>query len=181
MLDTLTHNEWCSFIGSILKKYVHVCRQDVLIEQDDLEQEAWAALLLAAKNYQKEKARGKFTSYAWIYIHHNVRHFAFSKAQRARQFINDVDLFPEIKDPAGVGEFCIDPEDPHDYFQATDTDDAFKRVIDELSCEDMELIDQRFIQEMTFPDMGKIAGVTPQAMQARVSRVIDKLRMRLSH
>jgi DNA-directed RNA polymerase specialized sigma subunit len=80
-----------------------------------------------------------------------------------------------------VGEFCIDPEDPHDYFQATDTDDAFKRVIDELSCEDMELIDQRFIQEMTFPDMGKIAGVTPQAMQARVSRVIDKLRMRLSH
>ena len=167
-LNSLTHDEWCAFINSIICKYQHVCYTDPLIEHSDLEQEAWRALLTAAQNYRIDKAKGKFTSYAWIYINHLVRHFAYSKYQKSQMFINDNE---------------IDIEDPYDDFEIINTNEIFRKAIDVLSNEEMELIDQRFVQSMTYEEIAKISNISSQAIQVRFNKIIEKLnrKMRLEN
>lgn len=170
MLEQLTHKDWCRFIGSIIKRYVSVCRRSGLIDADDLEQEAWQALLLAARNYEADKSNAKFTSYAWIYINYSVHELVFPKSDLKHKTISAIDMSYGIPDI----------EDQFDDFVWFENDDTFKMAIAELNSEDFELIDQHFVRSLTFVDMAKLNHVTPQAMQQRFKRVIGKLKRHFS-
>jgi RNA polymerase sigma factor (sigma-70 family) len=166
MLEQLTHQDWCRFIGSIIKQYIVTCRRDRLVEPDDLEQEAWHALLLAAQNYQTSKSDAKFTSYAWIYINYSVRELVYPKQRLKHKTIFETDM----------SEGMLDIEDQFDDFIGVEDDEVFKAALGELNAEDFVLIDQHFVRGMTFKEMASLDSVTPQAMQQRFKRVIDKLK-----
>ena len=166
MLELLTHKDWCRFIGSIIKQYVPVCRRNGLVEPDDLEQEAWQALLLAAQNYQADKSTAKFTSYAWIYINYSVRELVYPKNRLKHKTISETDMSDGVPDI----------EDRYDDFVWFENDADFRVAIAALNAEDFELVDQHFVQAMTFREMAALDKVTPQAMQQRLKRVIDKLK-----
>jgi RNA polymerase sigma factor (sigma-70 family) len=166
MLEQLTHKDWCRFIGSIIKQYVSVCSRNGLIDADDLEQEAWGALLLAARNYEADKSDAKFTSYAWIYINFSVRELVFPKSDLKHKTISETDMSSGMPDI----------EDQFDDFVLFENDDTFRLAIAELSSEDFELVDQHFVQGLTFVEMAAMNDVTPQAMQQRLRRVISKLK-----
>ena len=165
MLETLTYSEWCSFIGSIVNPYMDACKRSRVVDFGDLEQQAWQALLLAAQRYQQEKANGKFTSYAWIYISFSVKGLVFPKRKECMS-LDSIESF--------------DMEDGHDYFEAVEVEDTFPRVISMLSLEDMELIDQHFVQGITNTDIAKTMGVTKQAVSYKIQSIITTLRKKLS-
>lgn len=170
MLEQLTHKDWCRFIGSIVKRYVSACRRNGLVDAEDLEQEAWQALLLAARNYKANKSNAKFTSYAWIYINYSVHTLVFPKSNLKHKMICETDL-------CGTSDsFLLEIEDPFDDFVLFENNDTFKMAIAELNSEDFELIDQHFVRGLTFVDMAAINDVTPQAMQQRFKKVIGKLK-----
>jgi RNA polymerase sigma factor (sigma-70 family) len=136
-----------------------------------LEQEAWHALLQAAQNYQADKSNAKFTSYAWIYINYSVRELVYPKLRLKHKTLSGFD-FNNTEQAYNVLEI----EDEYDDFVLFENDHDFRAAIGTLNAEDFELVDQHFVQGMTFRQMAALDNVTPQAMQQRLKRVIDKLK-----
>jgi len=149
-----------------------MCRSGGLVEPQDLEQQAWTALLEAAQSYQREKSNAKFTTYAWVWIDFKVREIVLPRSKRRHKTISESELGDDSFEDLVIDGF--------DDFKSFEDGDAFHRAIGMLTAEELELVNQHFVEGLSFTDIAALDGVSKQMIQRRVSNAIQKLQRRLA-
>lgn len=94
-IDNLKKNEWDRFIFNILKRFLCFCSKDTLITREDLEQEAWIALMVAAEKYDESKS--KFTTFAYIYINGYLLTYVGKKTKNKPGQVDETPSMVDIK------------------------------------------------------------------------------------
>ena len=164
-LDSVKKNDWDAIILSILKPLLPLCARDTLITVEDLQQEAWIGLILAAERYDAK--RSKFTTFAYTYIRGHVMRY-ITKVTRNKPLQVDEDA--TLLDDRVFEDNSVERED----FMET----VFDKVADQ---EHSELLHEHFILGKSFRQIARETEVSHVAIANRVNKLLDVLEQRLSH
>lgn len=164
-IDDLPQNEWDALILSILRPFIPLCSKDALISIEDLQQEAWIALLAASKRFDPRLA--KFSTYAYHYIRGHVMRYVRKKTNNKPTQVSD---------------------DPIDVDNRGYTDDHIERndfmstIMDSVSDQEhANLLVEHYVYGLSFRKMAKNHGVSHETIASRVNKLLDLLQIRLSH
>lgn len=164
-LESIPHNEWDRLIISIIKPFYPLCRRDSTLSPEDLQQEAWIALLRACERYDPKKA--KLTTFAYHYIRGSVMTY-IAKHTRNK--------------PYQVDEDSLDL-DYNSYTDSTvENGDLMKTMLQMVEGEEhADLLVEHFVHNKSFRQLAKERGVSHEAIANRVHKLLDLLQSRLSH
>ena len=164
-INDLPQNEWDALILSILKPFVSLCSKDALVSVEDLQQEAWIALLAASQRFDPRLA--KFTTYAYHYIRgHVMRYIRKKTSNKPTQVIDD----PIDVDERGYTDDHIE------------RDDCMSVIMSNVSDQQhAELLVEHFVYGLSFRKMAKNHGVSHETIASRVNKLLDLLHIRMSH
>lgn len=164
-LDDLPQNEWDALICSILRPFYYLYKNDILITQEDLQQEAWIGLLAACKRYDPSKA--KFTTFAYHYIRGHVMRYI---AKRTKD-----KLIQEDKNPIVL--------DVHTYEETEcERRDIVETIMDRLSDQKhAHLLIEHFIRNKSLRHVAKEQGVSHEAIATRIHKLLEILEKRLNY
>lgn len=164
-LEELKQNEWDALIISILKPFFSLCKKDVLVSPEDLQQEAWIGLLAACERYDARKA--KFVTYAYHYIRGHVMRYIAKKTKNKPVQIDE--------DPILVDERQYEENN-------SEQRDLMETVIANISDQEhADLLIEHFVKEKSFRQIAKERGVSHEAIATRIHKLLDLLEIRLSH
>jgi RNA polymerase sigma factor (sigma-70 family) len=164
-LDILPQNEWDAFIYSILKPFYALCQRDVLIDMDDLHQEAWVGLLSACETYDPTKSR--FTTWAYFYIRGHVLRYIKKRTHNVLPMINE-----------DVSDFCVSSEDGRELEGQDVLDTILRKASDH---KDVRLLTEYFINGKSLRRIASEDGVSYANIAARINKLVSLLEIRLSH
>lgn len=163
-LNSLPQSEWDSFISSILRPFLIYSKRDPLITYDDLQQEAWVALLNAAANYDPTKA--KFTTYAYYYIRGRILRYVLEKTRLSPQRID--------AEPTDIESGYID--------NTADEDELMSSILSAVKDEPHAyFLVEHYVKGKSFRKIAKECGMSYQGVAMHVKRLIGLLEKRLSH
>lgn len=164
-LNSLPQSEWDALISSILRPFLSYAKNDPLISYQDLEQEAWVALLNAAKNYDSS-LKTKFTTYAYYYIRGGVMRYILEKTRLSPKRI---DAEPtEIE--AGYTDNTLDEAE------------LMSSILNAVSTEPhANFLIEHFVKGKSFRKIAKESSMSHQGVAMHVNRLIKLLEKRLSH
>lgn len=164
-LDHLEKNDWDAIIVSILKPFYSLCKKDVLVTPEDLQQEAWIALLAACDRY--DPLKGKLVTFAYHYIRgHVMRYIAKRTTNKPTQIEEDPVL--------------LDPREYHD--NSLERQDMMDTILDKVSDQDhANLITEHFVLNKSLRQIAREQGVSHEAVSNRLHKILDVLEIRLKH
>lgn len=163
-LNSLPQSEWDAFISSILRPFLSYSKNDPLISHADLEQEAWVALLSAAKNYDSTKA--KFTTYAYYYIKGRVLRYILEKTRLS---------------PQRIDAECTDIE-PGYIDKTLDENELRSTILGAIADEPhANFLVEHYVNGKSFRKISKEVGMSHQGVAMHVNRLIKLLEKRLNH
>jgi RNA polymerase sigma factor (sigma-70 family) len=168
LLEKLPEEEWNALIFSIVKKFIPLCKRDVLIDVEDLKQEAWIALLKACENYDPNKAKNiKFSSFAWIYINGHLCRFVTNRLNN-KPGIEDVELVP-VSDNGKIEQEII-------------SDDLIQTIFDVLSDQEhVSHLYDHFILKKSFREIAEEQNVSHNLIHLRIKKMVEILGIRLKN
>ena len=171
-LDSISPNEWDKLIVSILRPMYSFCKNDVLVTPDDLQQEAWIALLAASERYDASKA--KFTTYAYYYIRGHVMRYVAQRTKNKPGLFNESQLDTTLKsEPCKTSQDLLETVDHKDV-----SDTIFSKIGDQ---EHADLLVEHFVNNKSMRQIARERGVSHEAIATRVRKLIDILHMRMKH
>lgn len=157
-LETLPKSDWDKIIHSIIKRYEFLYKK---FEHEDLEQEAWIALLEASKRFDPvAHPKIKFSSYAYRAIE-----FAFFRLIREIKCpvsFQDID-YCEIETSGGMDDLVEDEWIGHIFKQLD------KR-------EDRRLVYMYFVDKQTYKQIGEKIGVSHETARQKINKILSELR-----
>lgn len=162
-LNEVPQSEWDALIYSILKPFLVYIKKDPLISREDLEGEAWVALLSASKTYDASKA--KFTTYAYCHILGRIRRYIREKTRLD-------------------GRIDIEPiEVEQGYVDKTVEDTELKNtMLDAIANEPYaHFVIEHYIHGKSFRKIAKEYGISHQGVAMHVEKLLQLLEKRLSH
>ena len=164
-LDSLPHDEWDKFIGSIIKTFMSHYKRDVMITSPDMAQEAWIALIYASRNYDSRKGV-KFTTYAYYYVRGRILRYILEKTRLSQ------------------GRIEVDPCDiEFGYIDTTSDDNELMHSM--LGAVEKEpyahFLIEHFVKGKSFRKIAKECGLSHQGVAMHVKRLIALLEKRLDH
>jgi len=163
-LNSLPQREWDRFIGSILRPFLGYAKHDPLISGDDLKQEAWVALMHAARNYDPRKA--KFTTYAYFYVRGRIFRYVLEKTRMSSMRIDT--------DPMNVEEGYTD--------NTYDDQELMGTILSVISDEPhVNLLVEHFVKGKSFRKIAKENGMSHQIVAMHVKKLVNLLEKRLDH
>lgn len=163
-LKSLPQSEWDALISSILRPFLVYSKTDPLITFDDLQQEAWVALLNAAENYDPTKA--KFTTYAYYYIRGRILRYILEKTRLSPQRID--------AEPVDVEPGYIDP--------SFNDIEMMKSILGAVADEPYaNLLIEHYVNDKSFRTIAKECGLSHQGVAMHVNRLVGLLEKRMSH
>jgi RNA polymerase sigma factor (sigma-70 family) len=163
-IDSLPQGEWDKLISSILRPYLSFAVNDPLISREDLEQEAWVALMTAASNYDPTKS--KFSTYAYHYILGRIRRYVLEKT---RVSSSRIDI-----DPIEIESGYID--------NTIEDTELVKSIM--LAVSDQphaHFLVEHFIKGKSFRKIAKENGMSHQGVVMHVKKLINILEKRMNH
>jgi len=164
-LDSIPKNEWDRLIISIVKPFYPLCRKDSTLSPEDLQQEAWIALLKACERYDPNKA--KITTFAYHYIRGSVMGYI------AKHTKNKLDQSDE--DPADLEHKTYTDE-------SVETTDLMRTMLEMVEHEEhADLLREHFINNKSFRQIAKARGVSHETIANRIHKLLDMLQIRLKH
>lgn len=163
-LDELPQNEWDAIILSMISKLFTFCDRDVQIDRDDLIQEAWVSLLMAAERYDAGLGI-KFTTFACHYIYGRVRSYIQRKGKWAEYYYQDVDPFDYN---VSIYDERADNRDLVDTMLETLKDQKHK-----------ELIVEHFMNHKSCRQIARESGLSHETICSRLNKLLDLLKIRL--
>jgi|SRR6185436_7471201 len=165
-LDSLPQNEWDAFIRSIVHPFIYYAQQDTLVSYDDLEQEAWVALLTAAQNYNPKKS--KFTTYAYIYIRGRMLRYVSEKTKLS-SIKYPLRSYDEIPEKGYIDNSCDDKE-------------LMNHMIESIENEPhADFLIEHFVNGKSFRKIAKECNMSHQGVAMHVKRLVELLEKRLNH
>lgn len=172
LLDVLPKNEWDKFIANIVNTFVTFSSNDTCISREDLEQEAWLALLSSCKTFKTDKDT-KFTTYAYTVIRSKLMRFTMVKSRsnenRIPFYVPNNDKLKTELDKSYI-------DDTHE------TNDIRTTLISKISDEpDLHLLISHFFNGKTLRALAKENGISHAAVNNRINRLLDLLSIRLSN
>ena len=158
-LASIPQNEWDRLIISIIKPFYPLCRKDSTLSPEDLQQEAWIALLKACERYDPKKA--KLTTFAYHYIRGSVMCYIAKHTKNK----------PEQSD-----------EDPADLEHKSYTDDSvettdlMRTMLETIAQEEhADLLQEHFVQNKSFRQLAKERGVSHEAVANPIHKLLGLL------
>jgi len=169
-LSTLQQNEWDAFILSILKPFYTLCKKDVLVNLEDLQQEAWIGLLAACDRY--DPGRAKFTTYAYHYIRgHIMRYVAKKTKDKPTQVDEDPSMYIDKR-----------KECSENVTADVECNDLITTILEKVSDQkDAYLLVEHYLKDKSFRQIARETGVSPEAISTRIHKLLDLLEIRLHH
>jgi len=164
-LNDLPQNEWDALINSILKPFYSLCKKDMLLTPEDLQQEAWLGLLDACSKYDPNK--GKFITFGYSYIRGHVMRFIAQKT---------------INKPT---QFEVSEENVESRFYNEDTaerKDVMQTIMSKISDQEHAfLLEEHFVNGKSLRQIARERHVSHEAISTRVRKLLDILELRLNH
>jgi RNA polymerase sigma factor (sigma-70 family) len=168
-IETLPQHEWDAFIGSIVKRYQGLYTDDALINREDLQQEAWIALLKATQEYDPEKGT-KFTTFAHDCIRYHLYDFVSRRTLKKPTQVN--------KDPFDT-EFDIEGREPP-VGEAIKEHDLVSTIFNAISHEEhAHLLREHFIDDRSYRVLAKKYGVSHETIGTRIHKLLAMLEKRI--
>lgn len=168
LLDDLPTAEWDKLIGSILKRFSKLCKQDALLNMDDLQQEAWVALLDATKIYDPRNPQGaKFSTFAYQHIRFHLCRYITGKLHR-KPYQTDADPVALLKETA-YSDTSAEDRDLIDVM--------FETVKDEPH---LDLLKEHFLKEKSCRQLAKEHGISHETASLRIKKLLDLMSKRLN-
>lgn len=163
-LDSLPHDEWDRFISSILRPFLSFSKIDPMISREDLEQEAWVALIYASRNYDSRKS-AKFTTYAYYYVRGRIMRYVLEKTRL-------------------TGRVDEEPTDVESGYLDTSLEDGelMRSIMGAVENEPhANFLVEHFVKGKSFRKIAKEFGLSHQGVAMHVKRLIGLLEKRLNH
>lgn len=167
-IETLEQHEWDAIIGTIVKRYHHLCGDDALISSEDLQQEAWIALLKAAKDYDPANERGaKLSTFAHQRIVYHLCGYITKKIGNK---------------PTQVAEDPFDYTEGKVYVDETvEESDLVKTIFAAVEDEPYaHLLREHFIEELSYRKLAERHGCSHETIGTRINKLLGLLEKRLS-
>ena len=164
-IETLPQHEWDALIGSIVKRYYHLCGDDALIDREDLQQEAWIALLNATQDYDPEKA--KFSTFAHQRIRYHLCNYISQRIANKPTQVAD-DPFEYTQGTTFVDE-TVEQRDL--------VDTIFGKVAGEQHA---HLLRDHFLGGLTYRTLATMYSCSHETIRARIDKLLGVLEKRLS-
>lgn len=162
-LDTLPKNEWDALIIHILKPFYFLCRKDVLVDPEDLQQEAWIALLCACDKYDPKRA--KFVTFAYHYIRGRVMRYIMQKTNKKLNQLSEDAIYLNEK---GFIETGVDNGDFMKTILATVENEKHK-----------DLLIEHFVNGKSMRKIAKEQGMSHEIIRKRLNHLVELLELRL--
>lgn len=171
------------FIGMQAGRYMERLDGCRGIEEDDLKQAGFLALVDAAEQYNPEGG-ASFVNYLSFYLHrYFVEAAGLRTARSAADPINSrisLDQPIEDEDGATLGDLQQDPqnviEEAEERIQNDQLRDALEKALNKLNPEDAEIVRQRFFENKTLKDIATANGVSISRIREREARGLRGLR-----
>jgi len=164
-LDTLPKNEWDALIIHILKPFYHLCRKDVLVDPEDLQQEAWIALLCACERY--DPTRAKFVTFAYHYIRGRVMRYILQKTNNKLNQLSEDAIFLNEK---SFVENNVESNDFMKTMLGTVENEPFN-----------DLLIEHFVKNKSYRTIGKEQGLSHEIIRKRLNTLVSLIEMRLQN
>jgi len=163
-LNCMPQGEWDAFISSILKPFLIYAKNDPLISYDDLQQEAWVALLSAASNYDPTKA--KFSTYSYYYIRGRMLRYVLEKSRLASSRIDS--------DPLDIEKGYVD--------NSSDEQEQMKMMLGVVADEPYSnFLIEYYIKGKSFRTIAKENNMSHQGVASHIKKLLALLEKRLHH
>lgn len=165
-LNSLEQNEWDALILSIVSPFFCFCSySDTLITVEDLQQEAWISLLIAAEKYDPTKA--KFITYAYHYISGHIKRY-ISNRLKNKPYQIDIDSAD-----VNEGEYIDD---------STELKDVMSIILEKISDEKhANILIEHYIKNKSIRQIAKEHGVSHEMISVRIKKLLELLQIRLKH
>lgn len=168
LLESLPTEEWDKLIGSILKRFVRLCKQDALLSVEDLQQEAWMALLDASRLYNPLNPQGaKFSTFAHQHIRFHLCRYITSKLHR-KPFQTEADPVAILRSTAYEDTTAEDRDLMEVMFTAVEGEPH------------VDYLREHFIKGKSCRQIAKEQGVSHETASSRVNKLVETLSKRLN-
>ena len=169
MLDALERQDWDGALSALMQEYgqpvYRYCRQ--MVGDPNLAEDALQETFVRAYRGLR-RFRGGSSLRTWIYaIAHNQCLDTLKAERRRRRKVGSTEAPPESTDVA---------PGPEHQLAATEISAALRRCIDRLSAKAKGAVLVRYQTGLTYPEMSRVFGERPAALERRVSRALPTLR-----
>jgi len=168
LLEDLPTEEWDKLIGSILRRFSRLCKQDALLNVEDLQQEAWLALLDATQVYNPLNPQGaKFSTFAHQHIRFHLCRYITSKLHKKPHQVE--------ADPVAVLRSTA--------YEDTTTEDRDLMEVMFAAVEDEQHVDylrEHFIKGKSCRQIAKEQNISHETASSRIKKLLDTLSKRLN-
>jgi len=163
-IDSLKKNEWDALIISILKPMYKFCRKDALIAPQDLQQEAWIALLLACERYDPSKA--SIVTFAYHYIRGHLMRYIARRTKRSLSQLEDESKLLDICYKGDTGE-------DRDIMEV-----IMKHTSDQKHA---HLLVEHFVRGKSLRQIASEQKISHGTVAIRIKKLLNLLTLRLNH
>jgi RNA polymerase sigma factor (sigma-70 family) len=168
LLDDLPTAEWDKLIGSILKRFSKLCRQDALLNMEDLQQEAWLALLDATQQYNPRNPQGaKFSTFAYQHIRFHLCRYVTAKLHN-KPYQTDADPVTLLKETAYSDTTAEDRDLVDIMFQSIEGEPH------------VDILREHYIKGKSCRQIAKEQGISHETASSRVKKLLELMSKRLN-
>lgn len=169
-IETLPPQEWDALIGEVLKRYRHLCGDDALIDNEDLQQEAWIALLKASQDYDPNK-RTKFTTFAYDRIRYHLCGYITKRLENKPTQI--------AEDPFDYIDQC-DIKKTSYRDQSIEQRDLVRTIFGAIADEQhAHLLQEHFVRGLSYRKLATMYQCSHETIGTRINRLLALLEKRL--
>lgn len=162
LLESVPYSDWKKIIYKATKKFLLTRPgEDILLSKEDIEQEAWFALLRACNNFDPKNG-AKFTTYAWCYIYLMVSKYV--NKCKANKIKRDIFLNSVFNKP-----ICVDNDQ-------LDKEDFIKHIATSINSDDAEMLEMYFVLDMPLREIADKTNLSIQGVSNRINKSLKFLR-----
>ncbi len=160
--------EWTKFVKAIVNKF-YCSKKYILLTKQDLEQEAWLALLKAAKNFD-EKRSTLFSTYAYSYIYKELLKYIHRKVlpkkldSQCEILHQNVEL---IRDPVSLEK-------------KSENNNLINHALSILDKRDQAIVKLYFIDDFNYKQIAHAINMSQVMVSKRLDQALIKMRRILS-
>jgi len=169
--------------NALLKSIIRLAKTDLqhkgfpvqIFKDEDLWQEAWAALMRANERFDPEKAAesgAKFSTYAHKFVFHEVRKFMFRQAkiaamERSHEDISSIAIRDFIPDTGDDGAGVVDRQD------------LLHHAMMGLDDDEVQMLTLYYVDGLSYREIEQIMEVSYTTVRNKMGRCLDKIRKRI--